>query len=480
MFGIRNLTTALAALWLLVGCGSGDLDVYDPGSSSGETTSSTIDAGGNGTDDDTPDPDPGGPAPNDVGEAPDMGAIPDMPTIDMELPDPDPTTNVPQQGPTVGEQVTSSCSTISVKGLSLQLMDQMNCLEPGLMKSFEGAPSITYGASVFPFQQGPATDVFTAVAANNPGTITVNSALRTIPQQYLLYQWYVRGLCNANLAARPGQSNHNGGLAVDINDGPTWRSKLRPQSYIDNVSGEPWHFYYSGPGGKDVRSTSVLAFQQLYNYNFPENPLVEDGAYGPMTEAALRASPANGFTAKPRCEATSSLVAYPHSVPLDVQFELFGMGAIGVRTLAPSGIELVEYYVNGELVGSANADTMWFETVFDTPETVEDVAEVEIVAYDARGAERGRARGMFAQIGPASLFVRPVGGHNYEIGFFDLPDTVRMIDYFIDGIPAERDTSAFYGRGSFGVNLQGDVELGVVLFDQEEQLVDMQAYLLAL
>ena len=48
--------------------------------------------------------------------------------------------------------------------------------------------------------------------------MSINSAFRTVAQQYLLYAWYKQGRCGIGLAATPGNSNHEQGLAVDIED----------------------------------------------------------------------------------------------------------------------------------------------------------------------------------------------------------------------------------------------------------------------
>ena len=65
MFGFKRLLTAFAALGLLVSCGSGDLDVYDPNGRPGQTTAVEPDAGGGGESDDgapNTSPDSGNPA----------------------------------------------------------------------------------------------------------------------------------------------------------------------------------------------------------------------------------------------------------------------------------------------------------------------------------------------------------------------------------------------------------------------------------
>ncbi len=382
----------LFAFALLFGCGGGSLDVDGTESvadAGGQEPDSSVDDGGVFTPPPITETDAGTPG-SDAGEPADMGEMADMPAPYMP-----PTMNVPQSGPSVGTQVSESCSTSSVKGLSTQLIEQMNCLDPGIMKSFAGAPDISYGGSVFPFMQGPATDAFVTTSVNYAGTIPVNSATRTIPQQYLLYRWYQLGLCNANLAASPGRSNHNGGLAVDIGSSGTWASRMRANSFIDNVSGEPWHFYFNGAGGKDVRNLSVLAFQQLYNLNFPENPIDEDGLYGPQTEGALRSSPANGFAEPPYCPSTRSLEAFPWAIPMETQAEAAGE-FWQVRTIVPSGVTEVEYWVDGQLQRVVSrAEHPHFETFLEGFGSFEVVARAPEANLQQIGAGYLAADGFF-------------------------------------------------------------------------------------
>jgi hypothetical protein len=51
----------------------------------------------------------------------------------------------------------------------------------------------------------------------------------------------------------------------------------------------------------NIQGTSVLAFQRLWNLNRPEDPIDEDGIYGPQTEARLEASPIAGFGISSTC-----------------------------------------------------------------------------------------------------------------------------------------------------------------------------------
>ena len=347
---------------------------------------------------------------------------PDLPDPTMPEPEPDPEPVV-QPAYKVQQAVDSQCSTGAVKGLSVQLLDQMNCLSPGIMKSFAGNDAIKYSATVFPFQQGPATETLVSVVSGG-GTLTVNSALRTLPQQYLLYQWYVRGLCNANLAAKPGASNHNGGLAIDINDSGTWRTRLRNRSYIDNVSGEAWHFYYSGAGGRDVRSLSVLAFQKLWNRNYPNEPIDEDGIYGPQTEGALKRAPAEGFAIPPMCMATMQFVGYTGDVPIEALVEEDGKGDAVFRVLTTSGIEVIEYQAGGGVLQSVNRND---DPFFQAQISIEDYPDVTIVGYDSQGAVRGVSEAVVRR----DFIARPTGDGHYSV-------SPRAHDAYLDplSIPA--------------------------------------------
>jgi len=205
---------------------------------------------------------------------------------------------------TVAEAADTSCSTTSVKGLSEQIAEQANCIAPGAFVKLPQLGNLTLGAAVFPYLEEPARDAFVDTLNDNPGTaMSVNSMLRTVAQQYLLYRWYQQGQCNIGLAAVPGNSNHESGLAVDVQQYNTWRSALEAHGFAWLGSNDPVHFDYVGPGAVDHRSTDVKAFQQLWNLNHPEDIIEDDGIYGPQTEQRLRSSPAEGFPVPPSCAA---------------------------------------------------------------------------------------------------------------------------------------------------------------------------------
>ncbi|MFL5359050.1 peptidoglycan-binding protein [Archangium sp.] len=87
-------------------------------------------------------------------------------------------------------------------------------------------------------------------AARSAGLpLTVNSAFRSMEQQRALYQAYLNG--TGNLAARPGYSNHQGGIALDINVGSTSSSTYRwlaahakSFGFVRTVPSEAWHWEF--------------------------------------------------------------------------------------------------------------------------------------------------------------------------------------------------------------------------------------------
>lgn len=203
---------------------------------------------------------------------------------------------------TVAQAIDSSCSTLTVKGLGQQIIDQANCIAPGAYSEVPDLGNVSLGDSI-PYLQEPARDAFVDALNDNPGmNITINSMLRTVAQQLLLYRWYLNGECGISLAASPGASNHETGLAFDTSQYNAWRPTLEAHGFVWLGGNDPVHFDYAGPGVVDHGGVDVLAFQQLWNDNNPDDLIDEDGAYGPQTEARLLASPAEGFPGTVVCE----------------------------------------------------------------------------------------------------------------------------------------------------------------------------------
>jgi len=204
---------------------------------------------------------------------------------------------------TVSEAIAKNgCDTSVIKGLSQELVNWTNCMKPGLFTDIKSLRNAALGsaAAAVPYLQHQAFTHLQKAIDQRGVKMTINSALRTLPQQVMLYTWFQRGKCGITAAAKPGTSNHEGGTAVDIQDADAWISAMQANQWKKLGSFDPPHYDYIGSGSVDITTLHVQAFQKLWNANNPTKKIAEDGIYGPNTEAAVLASPVGGFNkAKP-------------------------------------------------------------------------------------------------------------------------------------------------------------------------------------
>ena len=109
----------------------------------------------------------------------------------------------------------------------------------------------TGGNEVLKFQK-PLGDALIALARASGEPIQVNSAYRSNEEQAALYQAYLNG--TGNLAAPPGQSNHNHGAAVDVNLTPRQRELAGQFGLGFPVAGEDWHMELVGDAANQIVS----------------------------------------------------------------------------------------------------------------------------------------------------------------------------------------------------------------------------------
>ncbi|MEG5137583.1 MULTISPECIES: peptidoglycan-binding protein [unclassified Microcoleus] len=187
-----------------------------------------------------------------------------------------------------------TCSTESVKKLSLQVIDEMNLLIPNVLVSFDDLDVSGDDATVNFFLQPKAKDALRRAIKKRGKTLRLNSAYRTVVQQHILFSW--QGSQCVSIAATPGKSNHEDGFAIDTPDFEAWIHALEAEDWQWFGDSDPVHFTYMGGGVRDdIGDIGVQAFQILWNKHNPQDFIDEDGDYGPETAARLDRSPANGF-----------------------------------------------------------------------------------------------------------------------------------------------------------------------------------------
>lgn len=199
---------------------------------------------------------------------------------------------------TVASYETTTCSTAKVIGLSLQIAAEVNCMMPGQLERFEATENLRFtSAAVLPYLGKEAVAAIKKVSATK--SVTLNSAFRTVVQQYLLRQWYERGRCRITAAAQPGRSNHETGRALDIDNYSVLKTSLNSAGWRATVNGDPVHFEFLAAA--DIRGADVHAFQRLWNRNHPEDQIAEDGDYGAETEKRIAKAPSEGFAKGADC-----------------------------------------------------------------------------------------------------------------------------------------------------------------------------------
>ena len=189
-----------------------------------------------------------------------------------------------------------------VSGLSRQIIAQMNTLQTGILINFERLPGISNSgeSSLNLYLQAGAKESLRAALregiAKQPSLkMTINSAYRTVAQQHILYQVYQRDRQLIPLAAKPGNSNHEDGLAIDVSNYSAWKPYLLTHGWQWLGGNDPVHFFENN-GRDNVGNLGVQAFQSLWNKYNPNDRMTVDGNFGAQTAAKMDRCPIGGFS----------------------------------------------------------------------------------------------------------------------------------------------------------------------------------------
>jgi hypothetical protein len=200
----------------------------------------------------------------------------------------------------------NACDTGLIRGLNLQIIAVLNSLAPNILVDFtdiEGVVAV--GNKNNPFLQAAAKNSLKVAvterrkAEGNAVKLIVNSAYRTVAQQYLLNLQFqqVSDRCGIQAVAPPGSSSHESGLALDIQDHIGWEPYLERHSYVWYGPKDKPHFDFSflAATRRDIGTLGIQAFQILWNTYNPSDQIKVDGDFGPQTAGRLRESLAEGF-----------------------------------------------------------------------------------------------------------------------------------------------------------------------------------------
>lgn len=208
--------------------------------------------------------------------------------------------------PTVQQFATTSslngCSTAGLRPLNEQivqvLLAAVNTDNETNLVPCDDIPLLrVVGNSTIPLLQPAARESLQQVIEQEGRHLDLIHGYRTIAQQFVLLQWRIHGRCSITSARRPGTSDHERAIAIDIGDFAVWKDALENNGWVWAGPGDRGHFSFRGPGVSPlVLIESVRSFQKLWNLNNPDDLIDEDGIFGDVqTGPRLLLSPIDGF-----------------------------------------------------------------------------------------------------------------------------------------------------------------------------------------
>lgn len=189
-----------------------------------------------------------------------------------------------------------------IDGLSIQLIDEMRCMDEGWLEYYTPCQSVgcIWANGPQPLALRPeALEALREAAASKEDYITINAGYRDVAMQYFS-RWRTEN-CDPDFpAAVPGNSNHQGGRAIDVQSYNFWWDTLEEFGFEHPLPNDRPHFEYVGDAqfraeSEELKTLGILAFQVLWNKNHPNDLIDEDGLYGPETKERLGSSPVEGF-----------------------------------------------------------------------------------------------------------------------------------------------------------------------------------------
>ncbi len=189
-----------------------------------------------------------------------------------------------------------SCNTGGLRRLNNQIVSLLLEALPDALVPCEDIVTVS-GASTIALLQPAAKEALRLASEEKGQKPRLVHAYRTVAQQFVLRQWFLKGKCSITSARNPGHSDHEKGTAIDIQNNEQWRTVLRNHDWVWAGPGDPGHFRYAGGNvTSSVLKESIKAFQRLWNRHNPDDQIDEDGVFGDEeTGPRLLLSPIEGF-----------------------------------------------------------------------------------------------------------------------------------------------------------------------------------------
>ena len=189
-----------------------------------------------------------------------------------------------------------------IDGIGTQLVEELQCLDDTWLVFYEPCRETGCVWADGPQPHAMRPEVYTALQEAGESIddfISITAAYRDVAMQYYS-RWYNENCDSSFDAAIPGQSNHQGGRAIDVRYWDFWWDVLLDHGFEHPIPTDNPHFELVGTAAyraesEELKSLSILAFQRLWNRNNPDDLIDEDGVYGATTKDRLGRSPVEGF-----------------------------------------------------------------------------------------------------------------------------------------------------------------------------------------
>ena len=189
-----------------------------------------------------------------------------------------------------------------IDGLSTQLIEELRCMDDTWLEFYtpceEPGCIATYGPQPLAIRPEVIAALREAALSVND-YITISAGYRDVAMQYYS-RWYKENCSSSFNAAIPGNSNHQGGRAVDVRAYNFWWDTLLEYGFEHPIPSDEPHFELLVDAefrqeSEELKVLSITAFQRLWNRNNPDDMIDTDGIYGPTTKDRLGNSPVEGF-----------------------------------------------------------------------------------------------------------------------------------------------------------------------------------------
>ena len=276
-----------------------------------------------------------------------------------------------------------------IDGLSTQLIEELICMDDSWLEFYEPCeePGCIWAHGPQPLAARP--EVLRSLeqitlAVND--FISITAAYRDVAMQYYS-RWYKENCSEAFNAAIPGQSNHQGGRAIDVRYYDFWNDILLANGWEHPIPTDEPHYELIVSDefraeSAELQILSITAFQRLWNRNNPDDLIEEDGIYGPGTKARLGMSPVEGFPIGACDPGTGGDVGTPDVGPPDAGIDTGTEPDVGDDTAEEPDAG------SGDVTEADGGEPdSGVDTAVDTVEPGEDTSADTTATEDADGDE---------------------------------------------------------------------------------------------